>query len=232
MKVNHILGIVIVLLVIALGAGFFQGRSEETQEIPQNTNITNDGYTTNEANIIQSDSNDQNDDQMNTNAMTMETTKVTLTTTKGDIVLDLYTEQVPTTAGNFIKLAQDGFYDGVRFHRVIEGFMIQSGDPLSKDDSLQAQWGTGGPGYQFEDEFVEGLSNVPGTISMANAGPGTNGSQFFINTAANTFLDGKHSVFGAVVEGMDVVSAIETTETLPGDRPVEPITITKASVEV
>ncbi len=109
--------------------------------------------------------------------------------------------------------------------------MIQSGDPLSKDDALAAQWGTGGPGYKFDDEIVEGLSNVPGTISMANAGPGTNGSQFFINTADNVFLDGKHSVFGAVVEGMDIVTAIEKNKKQPGDRPVEPITITKVTVE-
>lgn len=200
MKINHILGVIIVLLIVA-GVLSFTGNKQTT------TNTQN----------------------------TMETTKVTLETTKGNIVLDLYTGKVPETAGNFVKLAQEGFYDGVRFHRVIAGFMIQSGDPLSKDDALQAQWGTGGPGYRFDDEIVEGLSNVPGTISMANAGiqggKGTNGSQFFINTAANTFLDGKHSVFGEVVEGMDVVTAIETTETLPGDRPVEPITIIKATVE-
>ena len=162
---------------------------------------------------------------------TMETKKVVLETTEGRIVLELFTDQAPKTTDNFLALAQDGFYNGVRFHRVIEGFMIQSGDPLSKDDALQAQWGTGGPGYQFEDEIVEGLSNVPGTISMANAGPGTNGSQFFINTGSNVFLDGKHTVFGKVIGGIDVVAKIEKTETLPGDRPVQPITITKVGVE-
>jgi peptidylprolyl isomerase/peptidyl-prolyl cis-trans isomerase A (cyclophilin A) len=103
--------------------------------------------------------------------------------------------------------------------------MIQGGDPLTKDDSKQAMWGTGGPGYKFADEIVPGLSNVTGTISMANAGPNTNGSQFFINVADNTFLDGKHAVFGRVIEGMDVVMAISQAERNQRDVPVEPIVL-------
>lgn len=149
----------------------------------------------------------------------------TLHTNKGDITLELFTEQTPVTAKNFIDLAGSGFYDGVKFHRVIKGFMIQGGDPLSKDDSMMARWGTGGPGYRFEDEIREGNANLAGTISMANAGPDTNGSQFFINTADNRFLDTKHTVFGRVTGGMDVVRAIESAATGASDRPLEPIII-------
>jgi cyclophilin family peptidyl-prolyl cis-trans isomerase len=109
--------------------------------------------------------------------------------------------------------------------------MVQGGDPLSKDDSMMARWGTGGPGYQFNDEIHTNNRNAPGTISMANAGPNTNGSQFFINTADNAFLDTKHTTFGKVVSGLEVVSAIENTPTAPGDRPLEPMVITSITLE-
>lgn len=151
--------------------------------------------------------------------------QATITTNKGTIVLELYGDKTPQTAGNFAKLAQEGFYNDTKFHRVIDGFMIQGGDPLTKDDSKQAMWGTGGPGYKFTDEIVPDLSNVTGTISMANAGPNTNGSQFFINVADNTFLDGKHAVFGRVIGGMDVVMAIAQAERNQRDVPVDPIVL-------
>jgi len=157
--------------------------------------------------------------------------KATIQTNKGNIVLELFAEQTPKTAGNFAKLAKEGFYDGTKFHRVIDGFMIQGGDPQTKDDSLQMRWGTGGPGYQFEDEIVAGLSNVVGTISMANAGPNTNGSQFFINVGDNTFLDGKHAVFGKVIEGMDIVMMISQVQKNERDVPVEAIVLEKVTVE-
>ena len=159
-----------------------------------------------------------------------EITKATLHTTKGDIVIE-FAAGTPKTVANFIKLAQAGFYDGTKFHRVIKGFMIQGGDPLSKDDAKSAQWGTGGPGYQFADEIGPGNRNDIGTISMANAGPNTNGSQFFINVSANNFLDTKHTVFGKVVAGLDVVKAIETTTTGSNDRPVEPMVINSITLE-
>ncbi len=140
---------------------------------------------------------------------------VVLETEKGDIEIELFLDKAPITAGNFKKLVEDGFYDGVRFHRVINDFIIQAGDPLSKDLSKEALWGTGGPGYAIEDEFVKGLSNLRGTISMANSGPNTGGSQFFINMVDNEYLDfdkppftSKHPVFGRVVEGMDVAENI------------------------
>jgi peptidylprolyl isomerase len=140
-------------------------------------------------------------------------TTSTLHTNKGDITIEFYNELTPNTVANFTKLAQSGFYDGVKFHRVIKDFMIQSGDPLSKDDNEMYRWGTGGPGYKFEDEITPENRNDSGTISMANAGPDTNGSQFFINVKDNNFLDTKHTVFGKVVKGMDVVNAIQNSPT-------------------
>lgn len=156
--------------------------------------------------------------------------QATLKTNQGDIVIEFFDQDAPNTVANFVKLAQSGFYDGTKFHRVIKDFMIQGGDPQSKDDSLMARWGTGGPGYQFEDEIHLNNKNEIGTISMANAGPDTNGSQFFINTADNSFLDYKHTVFGKVVRGMEVVNAIESTETGAQDRPVQPIVIEKVTI--
>ena len=149
-------------------------------------------------------------------------TTVILHTNVGDIKLDMY-KDMPVTAGNFVKLAKEGFYDGVIFHRVIEGFMIQGGDPTGT--------GMGGPGYNIEDEFGKGHSNVRGTISMANTGrPNTGGSQFFINTNDNKYLDwddmrtpSKHPVFGecADKESYEVVLKIERSETDHNDRPLE-----------
>lgn len=156
--------------------------------------------------------------------------QATLHTTKGDIVIE-FNDATPKTVANFTKLAGEGFYNGTKFHRVIAGFMIQGGDPLTKDDSMQARWGTGGPGYQFADEITATNRNEVGTISMANAGPNTNGSQFFINVADNAFLDQKHTVFGKVVQGMEVVKAIETTPTAAGDRPITPMVITSVELK-
>jgi cyclophilin family peptidyl-prolyl cis-trans isomerase len=165
--------------------------------------------------------------------------KAVFTTNKGMFELELYQDQMPITVGNFIKLAEEGFYNTTKFHRVIDGFMIQGGDPNSKgaDSSL---YGQGGPGYTIQDEFVAAphLSNTRGTISMANTGqPNSGGSQFFINTENNIGLDfdkdpaaSKHPVFGHVVSGMDVVDAIETTETGPRDLPVEPVVIEKVAI--
>jgi cyclophilin family peptidyl-prolyl cis-trans isomerase len=160
-----------------------------------------------------------------------DTYTVTLKTNQGDIVLELFAKQVPNTVANFVKLSEAGFYKNVKFHRVIKGFMLQGGDPNTKDDNAKNTWGMGGPGYKFADEFAKGLSNVEGTISMANAGPNTNGSQFFINTADNSFLDGKHAVFGKVVKGMDVVQKIENTKTDAADRPLEPVVILSTEIQ-
>lgn len=164
---------------------------------------------------------------------------VTIQTTKGDIGLLLYADKTPKTVANFVELANSDYYDGVKFHRVIKDFMIQSGDHKTKDNALMAEWGTGGPGWTIDDEFVEGVSNMRGTISMANSGPNTGGSQWFINLIDNQFLDfdtdprSKHAVFGKVISGMDVVDEISkvATEGPEGSRPVEPIVITDVIVK-
>ncbi len=123
-------------------------------------------------------------------------------TNRGEIVIDLHADKVPNTVNNFVALARDGFYDGISFHRVIADFMVQSGDPTGS--------GRGGPGYRFNDEFhPELVHNGPGVLSMANAGPNTNGSQFFITHVATNWLDNKHSVFGRVRSGQDVVDSIQ-----------------------
>jgi peptidylprolyl isomerase len=153
-----------------------------------------------------------------------------LHTNKGDVTIE-FSPDAPATVANFTKLAGAGFYDGTKFHRVIKDFMIQGGDPQTKDDSLMAIWGTGGPGYKFADEIHANNKNDIGTISMANSGPDTNGSQFFINTASNNFLDAKHTVFGRVTSGMDVVQLIEETPVDHSDRPVEPIIIASVSLK-
>jgi len=159
-------------------------------------------------------------------------------TSLGEFKMELFVDKSPITAGNFKKLVEGGFYDGTRFHRVIKNFMNQGGDPLSKDLSMQAKWGTGNPGYVIEDEFIEGLSNVRGSISMANSGPNSGGSQFFINVVDNVNLDwnkppqqSKHPVFGKVVSGMEVVDAINSVKTGLGDIPIEEVLIKKITIE-
>lgn len=159
------------------------------------------------------------------------TTTATLHTNMGDVKIEFFDTQAPNTVANFKKLAETGFYDGVKFHRVIKGFMVQGGDPLTKDDAQKDFWGTGGPGYSFNDEITPTNRNAVGTISMANAGPNTNGSQFFINVADNNFLDTKHTVFGKVVAGMEVVKKIEATETDQNDRPIKAVVINSITLE-
>jgi cyclophilin family peptidyl-prolyl cis-trans isomerase len=147
----------------------------------------------------------------------------TMKTSEGDIVLELFDEDAPKTVSNFKQLASQGFYDGLIFHRVIEDFMIQGGCPQGT--------GTGGPGYTFEDEINQ-HKVVRGALAMANAGPNTNGSQFFIVTTEEApWLDGKHTVFGEVRDGMDVVNRIGTTRTDGRDRPVDDIRIDAIELE-
>ena len=150
-------------------------------------------------------------------------TKVLLQTNYGDITIQLYSD-MPITTGNFEKLVEAGFYNGVIFHRIIDGFMLQGGDPTGT--------GMGGPGYMIRDEFTHagGNKDLRGTIAMANAGPNTGGSQFFINLVDNDFLDGKHPAFGEVVSGMDVVDKIAKVATNAQDRPLKDCKIIKASV--
>lgn len=160
-------------------------------------------------------------------------------TSLGTFKIKLFAKEAPKTVENFVALAEGTkewadpktgkkekkpLYPGTVFHRVIKGFMLQGGDPAGN--------GTGGPGFEFEDEFHPELKHTkPGILSMANRGPGTNGSQFFVTVAATPWLDGKHSVFGEVVEGMDVVNKIGATKTGPGDRPVEPVVLKTVKIE-
>ena len=197
MKENVIVGISVIILLGLLGYGIYKfgGKSGRI-----NSNVS----TGNESKPMQ---------------------LITLKTTLGEIQFETYDADAPKTSKNFIDLAQKGFYNNLIFHRVIKDFMIQGGDPLTKDDSQSARWGTGGPGYQFNDEIGVSNKNDIGTIAMANSGPNTNGSQFFINVANNNFLDTKHTVFGKVTAGMDVVQKIENTPTGPNDRPATPVSI-------
>jgi cyclophilin family peptidyl-prolyl cis-trans isomerase len=160
-------------------------------------------------------------------------------TSLGNFSAEIYLDKMPVTAKNFIRLAKEGFYDGLHFHRVIKGFMVQFGCPHSKDPNSQRA-GTGdSPHGRIQDEHPANakLSNEPGTLSMANTGqPNSGGCQFFINTVHNSYLDwftpgnSKHPVFGKVTKGMDVVQKIETTPTLPGDRPKTPVKMIKVTI--
>lgn len=152
-----------------------------------------------------------------------ENRKIKFTTNKGVFVAEMFEDKAPLTTKNFIELVEKGFYDGIIFHRVIDGFMIQGGDPTSS--------GMGGPGYKIKDEFGEGLKHDDeGILSMANAGPNTGGSQFFITLAPTPWLNGHHAIFGKVVEGMDVVRLIGVVPTDFRDRPREAVTMEKVEV--
>jgi peptidylprolyl isomerase len=152
----------------------------------------------------------------------MKNSIVLLETSMGNIKIELFEDTMPVTAGNFKKLVNSKFYDGVIFHRVIPNFMIQGGDPTGT--------GTGGPGYVIKDEFTSNNKNNRGTISMANAGPNTGGSQFFINTVDNNFLDDKHPVFGKVIEGLEVVDKISKVKRDANDKPLTNVVIKKAVI--
>jgi cyclophilin family peptidyl-prolyl cis-trans isomerase len=144
-------------------------------------------------------------------------------TNHGDFAIELFEDRAPKTTGNFVELVEKGYYDGLTFHRVIDGFMIQGGCPSGT--------GTGGPGYKIKDEFHPELKHdTPGMLSMANAGPDTGGSQFFITLAATPWLDNRHAVFGKVVDGMDVVEKIGKVPTGRQDRPVEPVVVEKVTL--
>lgn len=145
-------------------------------------------------------------------------------TNQGAFSIELFEDKAPKTTKNFIDLAEKGFYDGVIFHRVIEGFMLQGGDPTGT--------GRGGPGYNIPDEFHPDLKHSEeGMLSMANAGPNTGGSQFFVTLAPTSWLDGKHAIFGKVVEGMEVVRAIGTTPTGPGDQPLQEVVMESVKIQ-
>lgn len=211
----------IVIIVVAVMAGWYF-YPKERQVVADTTGISDPLFTTTENSV-------NNNKTMSTS---MEKVLITITTNQGNIILELYTNKAPNTVANFVKLAQSGFYNGTLFHRVIKGFMIQGGDPLTK--SQPKDWtvhGTGGPDYKFDDEQND-LKLERGVIAMANSGPNTNGSQFFIMTAKEPMqLTGYYTAFGRVVGGMEVVDKIEATPVNTNDHPVADMIITSVEVK-
>ncbi len=214
---------ILILVGILIAIGITRTHIPESNDLPLIIDPTLQTTETSEQPLSENNTNEK--------AKIMQT--ATFTTSMGDIVIQLDNTNTPNTVANFTKLAGEGFYNGTKFHRVIAGFMIQGGDPLSKKpyEAVTNKWGTGGPGYEFADEIKPTNSNIRGTISMANAGPNTNGSQFFINVADNTYLNPKHTVFGTVTKGMDVVDAIANTKTKDGDQPVVDVVVQKITIE-
>jgi len=199
-KVIAILIIGVLIIGVVIFMAFGNSGSGGSANLANQTANQTTGQTQNQANL---------------------TKKVLLETNMGNITIELYGD-MPITAGNFEKLVKQGYYDRVIFHRVIDGFMIQGGDPTGT--------GRGGPGYTIKDEFTNHNKNDRGTISMANAGPNTGGSQFFINLVNNNYLDTKHPVFGKVVGGMDVVDKIGKVSTDSNNKPLNEVKIIKARV--
>lgn len=223
-----------VVLVGGIGAWFLINNSGPVPEQPaQVNNDSNPVLATSDVKV-----NNTNEVKTITNVDIKKVMSATLQTNKGDITIEFYKKEAPNTVANFLKLAQTGFYDGAKFHRVIKGFMIQGGDPLSKDDSKIDFWGQGGPGYKFADEINAASALYKtgykrGVVAMANSGPNTNGSQFFI-MHQDYPLPPSYTIFARVTAGQDVVDAIAGVVTVdPGikDRPVDPIIIKSVSLK-
>ena len=210
MKKNilKILGVILLIIIIIL-------------IVPKSSKNKDDNRLGNYINNSIIENNNEKKDMDNN--LDKENNIVVLHTNLGDISFELLKDK-PLTTNNFIKLAKEGFYNGVKFHRVIKDFMIQTGDPLSKDDMKESLWGTGGPGYKFNDELKGDEKYIIGTVAMANSGPNTNGSQFFIMTS-NTQLSPDYTVFGKVISGIGVAMKIQEVKTDMNDRPITPIII-------
>lgn len=215
--------------VVIAAIAFAVANNQKNQEEARETEINSKQETRENASV---EANDADNTSSAAPALDSEYQKImnaTMKTSLGEIKIELYGDKTPITAGNFAKLAEAGFYDGVKFHRVISGFMIQGGDPLTKDDAQKELWGTGGPGYKFNDEPFEG-QYARGTIAMANSGPNTNGSQFFI-MHADYPLPPQYVIFGKVLEGMEAVDAIAALETDARDCPLNPPVIESINIE-
>ena len=226
MKKSMIFTIIIaVIILIALVVWMSVAQAPEQESPASNTTNTeiNTATPSTETNTTEQSTNFNNQANENMQAI--------MITNKGSITLELFNNDAPKTVENFVKLAQNGFYNGTRFHRVIKDFMIQGGDPLSKDMYQKPLWGTGGPGYAFADE-INSHKIVRGALAMANAGPNTNGSQFFIvTTTAAPWLDGKHTVFGKVISNMETVDLIENTPTGNQDQPIVDVIVQSISIK-
>lgn len=223
MTKNILISLVIVLALCAGGYYFFRDNTKETSDINLSTN---DAYATNTAPVMEDGTLPPNNTIINNVKDDKKTHMITIDTNYGKIVIETYDADAPNTVKNFVTLAEKGFYNGLTFHRVIKGFMIQGGDPNGT--------GTGGPGYQFADELNPNTSSYKagykkGVVAMANAGPNTNGSQFFIMTADYP-LPNAYTIFGKVVSGQEVVDTIANVKTGPNDKPVSPVTMKTVTV--
>lgn len=248
MNKNTYIGGLVILILVIIGFYFFNREPQVKSEInldnynysqqnnaqentqnagsgPQGSVNTNTVAVNNLANT-----NNQNSKMENTN-IDNKNAKVTLKTSKGNIEIQMLGDSAPNTVANFLKLASKGFYKDVKFHRVIKGFMIQTGDPQSKDESLKDVWGTGGPGYKFADELTGKETYKRGTVAMANSGKNTNGSQFFIVTAEDSKLPPMYTVFGKVVSGIENALAIENVATDDRDRPLQNVSISDVDIK-
>jgi cyclophilin family peptidyl-prolyl cis-trans isomerase len=236
MNKNNLIVFGAAIVVIAAGAWFMGfGKSQPKTLLEEAALRKGDGN----AGIAQSQKPAENNNAPADHAMSsavpqvdLEYNKImnaTIKTNLGEIKVELSGDKTPVTAGNFAKLAEAGFYNGVKFHRVIKGFMIQGGDPLTKDDAMKARWGTGGPGYQFADEPFSGEYDR-GVLAMANSGPNTNGSQFFI-MHQDYPLPPSYVIFGKVISGIEVVDKIAELPTGANDQPLTPPVIESVTVE-
>ncbi len=228
--ISIICGIVVLAVIAFIVFTSYKNKNIDTYSstIAENTETSLPPENANEANTQTDAENITNDNKKSMNA--------TINTNMGSIKIEFYDEAAPKTVANFVKLAESNFYDKVKFHRVIKGFMIQGGDPLTKDDSKAAVWGTGGPGYKFDDEinaesdlYVKG-GYKKGVVAMANSGPNTNGSQFFI-MHEDYPLPPLYTIFGKVVIGQDVVDKIALVKTGPGDKPLSPVMIESIKIQ-
>jgi cyclophilin family peptidyl-prolyl cis-trans isomerase len=242
-KNSNLIKILLVAIVIISAIYFFTKEAKiEKEEIK----VTNDLYEKQNSNssstVLGSDNNTNNNQQSSTTINRQKEVAIKkeinnmktaiIKTNMGEIEVELNLGATPNTAENFKKLASSGFYDGVRFHRVIKDFMIQTGDPQSKDLSKKGLWGTGGPGYKFADELKGDEKYPVGTLAMANSGPNTNGSQFFIVTAQPGYpLPALYTVFGKVTKGLDNALKINETQTDGSDRPIKDVIIESVTVK-
>ena len=242
-NINNIIYSIVFVLALSATIYFLNKESNTPKETIKVINSLYEKQNSNSSSTISGSdnsavNNQQNNIATNTQEKVATSTKVILEnnlnkkmktaimkTNMGEIEIELSIDLTPNTAANFAKLASEGFYNGIKFHRVISGFMIQGGDPFTKDNSKKNMWGLGGPGYKFDDEIKSTNKNSIYTISMANSGPNTNGSQFFINTAENNFLDSKHTVFGKVTKGIETITKISATDTDGMDRPLKDVII-------
>ena len=226
---NYIIALFVIVVLIILSVIVWKSGSQGTVDMyddiasnPEVLNTTEPSQSTVEET--------QNINNVDNKKITKEMKSATISTNMGSITIEFFSSDAPKTVENFTKLVSDGFYDGVKFHRVIKGFMIQGGDPNSKDDGKMATWGSGGPGYKFNDE-IDAKSDLytkvgyqKGIVAMANSGPNTNGSQFFI-MHADYPLPPLYTIFGKVVAGQDVVDKIALVKTGANDRPIDPVVI-------